>query len=57
MIDEMMYVLMLYIIMNVTYNDHLTVVDIPGFKRQLNEDLVGLIIHHGKINIMKIEVK
>jgi hypothetical protein len=55
--DEMMNVLMLYIIMNVTYNDHLTVVDIPGFKRQLNEDLVGLIIHHGKINIMNIEVK
>ena len=55
--DEMMNVLMLYIIMNVTYNDHLTVVDIPGFKRQLNEEFVGLTIHHGKINIMKIEVK
>ena len=42
--------------MNVSYNDHLTVVDIPGFKTQLNEELVGLTIHHGKINIMKIEV-
>ena len=48
---------MLYIIMNVTYNDHLTVVDIPGFQKTMNEELVGLTIHHGKINIMNIEVK
>ena len=32
------------------------IVDIPGFQRQLNEELVGLTIYYGKINIMKIEV-
>ena len=54
---------MLYMIMNVTYNDHLTAVNIlllliyQVSKRQLNEELVGLTIHHGKINVMNIEVK
>ena len=36
------------------------VVDIPGFqdtiKWRVNEELVGLTTHYGKINIMKIEV-
>jgi len=31
---------MLYMIMNVTYNDHLTVVDIPGFQMTI-EGRVG----------------
>jgi hypothetical protein len=37
------------------------VVDIPGFqdtiKWRVNEELVGLTTHYGKINIMKIEVE
>jgi hypothetical protein len=57
MIDEMMNVL--YMIMNMSYNEWSSycVVDIAGFQRQLNEELVGLTIHYGKRNIMKIEVK
>ena len=57
MIDEMMNVL--YMIMNMSYKEWSSycVVDIPDFQRQLNEELVGLTIHYGKINIMKIEVK
>jgi hypothetical protein len=56
MIDELMNVL--YMIMNMSYNDWSSycVVDIPCFQRQLNEELVGLTIYYGKINIMKIEV-
>jgi hypothetical protein len=33
--DEMMNVLMLYMIMNVSYNDQVTVVDIPGFQKTI----------------------
>jgi len=60
MIDEMMNVL--YMIMNMSYKEWSSycVVDIAGFQNtiewRVNEELVGLTTHYGKINIMKIEV-
>ena len=61
MIDEIMYVLMLYnyecVIQWSSYCcKYLTVVDIPGFQKTI-EWRDRLTIHHGKINVMNIEVK